>query len=71
MKPLVTLFILGSFATSALAAGTDIHVLVDAQAGGTVISQEISNKSPISAYQNALRPAGRYFGRGATGLGHW
>ena len=40
MKPLIALLILGSIATSASAAGSDIHGLVDAQTGHTVISEE-------------------------------
>jgi hypothetical protein len=71
MKPLIALLILGSIATSASAAGTDIQGFVDAQTGHTVISEEISSNQRISDYQNALRHAGQYFGRGAAGFGHW
>jgi len=71
MKPLIALLTLGSITTSASAAGTDIHGLVDAQTGHTVISEETSNNQPISGYQNALRHTGHYFGRGSAGFGHW
>jgi hypothetical protein len=46
MKLLIALLILGSIATSASAAGSDIHGLVDAQTGHTVISEETSNNQP-------------------------
>jgi len=42
MRPLITLLVLGSIATSASAAGTDIHGLVDAETGHTVISEQQS-----------------------------
>jgi hypothetical protein len=71
MKPLITLLILGSIATPASAAGSDNHGFVDAQAGRTVISEEKSSNQPTSGYQNALRHAGHYFGRGAAGFGQW
>ena len=45
MKPLIALLILGSIATSASAAGSDIHGLVDAQTGHAVISEQ---STPIS-----------------------
>ena len=70
MKPLAALLILGSIATSASAAGSDIHGLVDAKTGHTVVSEETSNNQPIIGHQNALRHAARYFGSGAAGLGH-
>jgi hypothetical protein len=69
MKPLIALLILGSIATSASTAGTDIHGLVDGETGHTVISEEQSQASrpPIgSAYSRY-----RYFGRGAAGFGRW
>lgn len=68
MKPLIALLILGSIATSASAAGSDIHGLVDAQTGHTVISEQ---SAPISSYQGAFTHAGGYFGRGSAGFGHW
>ena len=68
MKPLVALLILGSIATSASAAGSDIHGLVDAQTGHTVISEE---STPFSRYQGAFTHAGGYFGRGGASFGHW
>jgi hypothetical protein len=61
MKPLVALLILGSIATSASAAGSDIHGLVDAKTGHTVISEQ---STPISSSEGAFTHAGRYFGRG-------
>jgi hypothetical protein len=68
MKPLIALLILGSIATSASAAGSDIRGLVDAQTGRSVISEQ---SAPISSYQGAFTHAGGYFGRGAAGFGHW
>ena len=38
MRPLIALILLGSIATSASAAGSDIRGLVDGQTGHTVIS---------------------------------
>jgi hypothetical protein len=46
MKPLIALLILGSIVSSASAAGTDIHGLVDGQTGHTVISEQQSQLSP-------------------------
>jgi hypothetical protein len=68
MKPLIALLILGSIATSASAAGTDIHGLVDGQTGRTVISEQQSKLSrpPISGTFSRYR----YF-RGAAGFGRW
>jgi hypothetical protein len=68
MKPLIALLVLGSIATSASAAGSDIHKPVDAQTGHTVISER---STPISSYQGAFTHAGGYFGRGSAGFGHW
>jgi hypothetical protein len=68
MKLLIALLILGSIATSASAAGTDIRGLVDFQTGHTVVSEETSNNPPIIGYQNAVRHTGHNFGR--TGLGY-
>ena len=61
MKPLIALLILGSIATSASAAGSDIHGLVDAQTGHTVISEQ---STPMSGHQGAFTHAGGYFGLG-------
>jgi hypothetical protein len=68
MKPLIALLVLGSIATSALAAGTDIHEFANAQTGHTVISQQ---PTQISGYQGAFTRAGGYFSRGSAGFGHW
>jgi hypothetical protein len=68
MKPLIALLILGSIATSASAAGSDIHGLVDAQTGHTFISEQ---STQIGRYQGAFTHAGGYFGRGSAGFGHW
>jgi len=68
-RPLVALLILGSIATSASAAGTDIRGLVEGETGHTVISEEQSQPSrpPIgSAYSRY-----QYFGHGAAGFGLW
>jgi hypothetical protein len=69
MRPLIALILLGSIATSASAAGTDIRGLVDGQTGHTVISEQQSTLSrpPISSSFSRYR----YFGRGAAGFGHW
>jgi aryl-alcohol dehydrogenase-like predicted oxidoreductase len=63
MRPLIALLILGSIATSASAAATDIHGLVDARTGHTVISEQQSTLSgpPISGSFSRYR----YFGHGA------
>jgi hypothetical protein len=60
MRPVIALLILGSIVTSASAAGTDIHGLVDGQTGHTVISeqQSILIRPPITE--------SFYFGRGAA-----
>jgi hypothetical protein len=68
MKPVIALLILGSIATSASAAGTDIHGFVDGQTGNTVISEQ---SMPISSYQGAFTHSGGYFGRGSAGFGRW
>jgi hypothetical protein len=41
----IAVLILGSIVTSASAAGTDIHGLVDAQTGHTVISEQQSTQN--------------------------
>jgi hypothetical protein len=65
MKPLIALLILGSIATSASAAGTDIHEMASERQS----AQQQSNST--TDYQAAFTRAGRYFGRGASGFGHW
>jgi len=69
MRPVIALLILGSIVTSASAAGTDIHGLVDGQTGHTVISEQQSTLSrpPITGSFSRYR----YFGRGAAGFGNW
>jgi hypothetical protein len=69
MWPLIALLILGIIATSASAAGTDIHGFVDAQTGHTVISEQQSTQSrpPITSSFSRYR----YFSRGAAGFGNW
>jgi hypothetical protein len=65
MKTLIALLILGSIATSALAAGTDMH--------------EMASEHAVQQHQSTLsRPmiSGtfspyRYFGSGAAGFGRW
>jgi hypothetical protein len=69
MKPLIALLILGSIVTSASAAGTDIHGLVDGQTGHTVISEQQSQLSPPPLRDSFSRY--RYFGRGAADFGRW
>jgi hypothetical protein len=67
MKPLIALLILGSIATSASAAASDLHGFVDAQKGRTGISEQ---STPISSYEGAFTHAGEYFARGGRGFGH-
>jgi hypothetical protein len=59
MRPVIALLILGSIVTSASAAGTDIHGLVDAQTGHTVISEQQSTQSVPTS------------NRGAASFGRW
>ena len=69
MRPLIALILLGSIATSASAAGTDIRGLVDEQNGHTVISEQqhsTLSRPPISGSFSRYR----YFG-GAAGFGNW
>jgi hypothetical protein len=68
MKTTIALLILGNIATSASAAGSDIHGFVDAQTGHTVTSEQ---STPISGYQGAFTHVGGYFGRGGAGFGRW
>jgi hypothetical protein len=79
MKPLIALLILGSIVTSASAAGTDIHGLVDGQTGHTVISEQQSQLSPppisdtsraIDISAVALRTSGGHRGYGAKSWLH-
>ena len=69
MKPVIALLILASIVTSASAAGTDIHGLVDGETGHTVISEQQSQLSrpPISGAFSRYRD----FGRGAAEFGNW
>jgi hypothetical protein len=69
MRSLIALLVLGSIATSASAAGTDIRGLVDARTGHTVISEQQSmQRLPMSSGSFSRY---RYFGRGAAGFGNW
>jgi hypothetical protein len=69
MRSLVALLVLGSIATSASAAGTDIRGLVDNQTGQTVISEQQSIQSlPMSSGTFSRY---RNFGRGAPSFGRW
>jgi hypothetical protein len=69
MKPLIALLILGSIATSASAAGTDIRGLIDAQTGHTVVSEHESIQSlPMSSGTFSRY---RNFGRGAPSFDRW
>ena len=69
MKPIIALLILGSIATSASAAGTDIRELVDNQTGHTVISEQTSTTSRPSFSGSLSRY--RDFSRDAAGFGTW
>jgi hypothetical protein len=69
-KPLIALLILGSIATSASAAGTDIHGLVDGATGNTVVCeqrQSTLSRPMISGTSSRYRN----FGRGAASFGGW
>jgi hypothetical protein len=69
MRSLVALLVLGSIATSASAAGTDIQGLVDARTGHTVVSEQESIQSlPMSSGTFS-----RYgnFDHGASSFGRW
>jgi hypothetical protein len=69
MKPLIALLILGIIATSASAAGTDIHGFVDARTGHTVVSEHESIKTlPMS---NGTFSRYRNFSRGAPSFDRW
>jgi hypothetical protein len=69
MKPFIALLILGIIATSAAAAGTDIHGLIDARTGHTVVSEQESIQSlPMSSGTFSRY---RNFGRGAFSFGRW
>jgi hypothetical protein len=69
MRSLIALLILGSIATSASAAGTDIRGLVDARTGHTVVSeQESIQRLPMSSGTFSRY---RNFGRGDPSFGRW
>jgi hypothetical protein len=70
MKPLIALLILGSIATSASAAGTDIHGLVDGATGNTVVCEQRQAQLSRPMISGAFT-RNRYFGRGAAGFGRW
>ena len=68
-RPLIALLILGSIATSASAAGTDIRGLVDGATGHTVVCEQ-QRQSQLS------RPMisgtfSRYGSFGRAGFGRW
>jgi hypothetical protein len=66
MKTLIALLILGSIATSASAAGTDIRGLVDGATGHTVVSeQQDISRQMISGTFSHYRDSGR------AGFGRW
>jgi hypothetical protein len=69
MRPVIALLILGSIVTSASAAGTDIHGLVDAQTGHTVISEQQSTQSVPTSSSTFSRYGN--FSRGAGSFGRW
>jgi hypothetical protein len=69
MRPVIALLILESIVTSASAAGTDIHGLVDAQTGHTVISEQQSTQNPPTTGGIFSRYGS--LGRGAASFGHW
>jgi hypothetical protein len=65
MKPLIALLILGSIATSASAAGTDMHLLTPE------FSPQQEHSTPSRSTISDAFSRYRYFGRGAAGLGQW
>jgi hypothetical protein len=69
MKPLIALLILGSIATSAPAAGTDIHGLVDGETGKTVVSEQLHSISRPMISGTFSRY--RSFGRDGASFGGW
>jgi hypothetical protein len=69
MKLLIALLILGSIATSASAAGSDIHGLVDAQTGHTVIFR--GNIKQPANQRLSLEARGSLFRTWRCGLRHW
>jgi hypothetical protein len=69
-KPLIALLILGSIATSASAAGTDIHGLVDGATGNTVVCEQRHAQLSRPMISGAFSRY-RYFGRGAASFGGW
>jgi hypothetical protein len=66
MKPLIALLILGSIATSASAAGTDIRGLVDGATGHTVVSEQHDISRPMISGTFS-----RYGSFGRAGFGRW
>jgi hypothetical protein len=69
-KPLIALLILGSIATSASAAGTDIHGLVDAATGHTVVCEQRQSQLSRPMISGTFSRY-RSFGRDAAGFGGW
>jgi hypothetical protein len=70
MRPLIALVVLGSLATSASAAGTDIHEFVDVPNQiNPVVTQEQHPYSRPTISGTFSRY--RYFGRGSAGFGNW
>jgi hypothetical protein len=65
MRPLIALLILGSIATSASAAGTDIHEMASEHA----FQQQPSTQSRPMISGSFSRY--RDFGRGAPSFGRW
>jgi hypothetical protein len=65
MKPLIALFILGSIATSASAAGTEMHEMASEHASQQ--QESIQSLPTISSTFSRYRE----FGAGAAGFGRW
>ena len=72
MRPLIALSILGSIVTSASAAGTDIHGLVDAQTGPHRHFRAAVNTKPTNEQWHilALQPRRRQLWSLVTGGRH-
>jgi hypothetical protein len=67
-KPLIALLILGSIATSASAAGTDIRGLVDGATGHTVVCEQRQSQLSRPMISGTFS---RYGNFGRAGFGRW
>jgi hypothetical protein len=70
MRPLIALLILGSIATAASAAGTDIHGLVDGATGNTVVCEQRQSQLSRPMISGTFSRY-RSFDPGAACFGRW